>query len=218
MMMICRRVLLALSLLFLTNGAQASINTLTLSGKVVSAPGFATSVAAGDDFTITYSFDTTVAARPTSTSQFAVFDALTDYELVIGGFTYQSTSALEIQVDNDPGFGFHDRYAVISRASDGLAGPSFDGFEVNAAAFRLDDSTDAVFSDALTLPTSLDFTKFDSSGFFMFFTGVDDSLFGVITGIVPGGTDVVPEPATILVWSVLALTAAGCQLHKKFAA
>ena len=42
-------------------------------------------------------------------------------------------------------------------------------FDLDFFSFRLDDSTNAVFSDALDLPTAISLADFDGSAFFVFF-------------------------------------------------
>ncbi len=63
---------------------------------------------------------------------------------------------------------------------------------------RLDDSSGAVFSDALILPTSLDLSKFNNRQFFVFFDdqGTVSTLSGTITGL-DAPANAVPEPSSI---------------------
>ena len=149
----------------------------------------------GDTLTYSYTFESTTVARIGSDSNFAVFDALTGMSLSIGGFSASSSSALEIQVDNDPGMGNHDRYATVSRGTDGLTGMGAGAFIVDFFGTRLDDSSDTVFSDALILPTAIDLNDFDSRIFFLFFTDPAGGLHvvdGTLTALAP-----IPEPGTL---------------------
>ncbi|MCI0733368.1 MAG: PEP-CTERM sorting domain-containing protein [Methylococcaceae bacterium] len=153
----------------------------------------------GQTLTGSYTFDSSIGARAGSTSSFAVFDALQSLSFSIGGYSASSLSSSEIQVDNDPGLPFNDRYAVVSRASQGLSGAMVGGFALDAFAFRLDDSTNSVFSDALVLPTSLSLSSFDSTAFFLFFVDTSGAL-QLVDGAITGLSTVsqVPEPSTLV--------------------
>jgi hypothetical protein len=166
-----------------------------------------------------YTFDSSVAARTGSNSNFAVFDALTNLSFTIGSYTASSTGALEIQVDNDPPSPFKDRYAVVSRASDGLTGAPVNGLDLDFFSFRLDDSTNAVFSDALDLPTSLDFSDFDSSSFFVFFKDSQTSEIFVVTGNLTSlqqqTAQATPEPSAFLGLMALGILGSGSVVKRK---
>lgn len=195
--------------------AQASIVSFQVSGTIDTVdPTLAGGgIAVGDTFTVTYSFDDTTPARSGSDSNFAVFDALTSFNVTAGTYIASSNGAPEIQVDNDPPAPNDDRYAVISRASDGLTGAAINGNDLTFAGFRLDDSTNAVFSDALILPTTLDLNDFDSNNFIMFFN--DFVVFGKITSIQPVAP-AVPEPASMSV--MLTLLVGGLAIRRRYAA
>lgn len=160
----------------LASPVQASTINMTFTGVVDGGFGDA---AAGDPFTLTISYDSTAPNLGDAT--FGVYNALITLSVTAGGFVATSTAGAEIQIDNDPGGGDHDRFSVVSRASQGLTG-SNNGIPVNFFFMRLDDSTDTVFSST-ALPTSLNFASFDSSGFGIFFDNTDSSIGGHITGI-----------------------------------
>jgi hypothetical protein len=174
--------------------------TFTFTGRVDSVdPGLEGTFSPGETLTGSYTFESTTAARAGSNGTFAFFDALTALNFHIGSYSASSSAAPEIQVDNDPGGGAQDRYAVLSRVSDGLTGPSVAGNPLLSFMFRLDDSTNTVFSGALILPTSLSLSSFDeappSRQFFVFFGDPANPsiVTGTITGLSPAS---VPEPGT----------------------
>lgn len=152
----------------------------------------------GQTLTGSYTFESTTAARAGSTSNSAVYDALSNINFDINGYTGASSGAPEIQVDNDPGLPFHDRYAVVSRVSDGLIAADVNGNAATFFGFRMDDSTDTVFSDALTLPTSLLLSSFDVNGFFMFFSNPSTQDGFSISGHLTALDTTVPEPTSML--------------------
>ncbi len=206
------RFMLFCGLLAVCAGANAAPITFTVDGTVGSVtPNLSgAGVAAGDPFSMTYTFESTTAPRAGSNSSFAVFDALTSLSFTAGAASGSSSSASEIQVDNAPGAP-NDRYAVVSRASQGLTGPTLNGLGLNFASFRLDDLSNTVFSNALTLPTSLSFSSFTSGSFFVFY---GPNLDGLINGNV---TDIrtataVPEPTTL---TLMGLGLAGIALARR---
>ncbi len=192
----------------LQSPARAELIVGTFSGVVDSVdPVLAGTFSAGQVLTGTYTFESTTAARGGSNSNFAAFDALTALSFTVGGYPASSGGSPEIQVDNAPGAP-NDRYAVVSRQSDGLTGPSVNGNDLVYFFFRLDDSTDAVFTDALILPTSISLADFNSTGFFLFFN--DGTTESVVSGHLTSFSlsSAIPEPAAWAVWLV-GLTAAG---------
>ena len=150
-----------------------------------------------------YTFESSTVARLGSNSNFAVFDALSGLQFSIGGYGGSTSGAPEIQVDNDPGLPDHDRYGVASRASDGLVGPDVNGYSLDSFLFRLDDITDSVFSDALVLPTALNFSDFSGGSFFLFFIDPTDTSPDRGEKLVSGrmtGISSVPEPASLAIF------------------
>jgi hypothetical protein len=171
--------------------ASAAPITIRATGVVDFVPvELAAAFSVGDTFTALYTFESTTPPRGGSTSVQAVFDAVTVAHITIGSYTASAADALpngEIQVDNGPAPGITDRYAMVTSTAFGLVGPSVGGRPITFAGFRMDDSTNAVFSDALILPLGPSLSDFDSSAFFVFFDDV--FVFGHLTSITQ-----VPEP------------------------
>jgi hypothetical protein len=190
-------ILMAIALLGTSVGSlRADPVTIHFTGTVDSVPASVSSyISNGDTLSGSYAFDSATAANSGSTSTFAVFDALTSFSFALDSFSGSSSAAAEIQVDNNPPSPNDDRYGLLSRVSDGLVmnyPPGYSGATVTDFSFRLDDSTDAVFSDALNLPTEISLSTFDSSQFFLFLN--DGTLVhGVMTSV-----SSVPEPSTAL--------------------
>jgi hypothetical protein len=170
--------------------ARASVINMTFTGVVDGGFGDAN---VGDAFSATISYESTTA-NTGITPNFGVFNALLSLNVTAGSFVATSSAAAELQIDNNPGGGFHDRFAIVSRASDGLTGTN-NGIPVNFFFLRLDDSTDSVFSTESVLPTALSLAGFDSNGFNIFFLNSDSSISGHITGI--SRPSEVPLPAAL---------------------
>ena len=210
-----------LLVLGLTVPAMAVSTTFGVTGIVDFVdPALSGTFSNGDTMTLLYTFESTTPARAGSTSTAAVFDPLTSLSLTIGSYTASSNGAPEIQIDNDlPGF--NDRYSLVSRASDGLSGPTVAGNSVNFFFFRLDDSTDTAFNDALILPTSLSLADFDnnlpSRLFSLEFTdssfpsGPTLSVSGKVTGLAAP----IPEPGTFLLFGTGLAGLAAWRLRKR---
>lgn len=193
--------------------ARAALITYDFQGTIDSVdPALAGTFSIGQSLSGLYTFESTTAARAGSDSTFAVFDALTNLAFTLGTYSASSTGALEIQVDNDPPAPDSDRYAVVSRASDGLSGPSLGSFSLDFFGFRLDDSTNTVFSDALILPTSLDLADFDNRRFFLFFR--DGSDFVGVSGTIDS-LSAVPEPSSLALGLVGVATGAGVAWRRR---
>jgi hypothetical protein len=182
-------------------GAEAAIVNYTFSGTVTSVSGGISSVAVGAAFSGTYSVDDSVGALGGSDANTAVFNALTAFSFTLAGYgTASSAAPQEVQIGNQGGGEATDRYAIVSRASDGLTGPLLDGLALTAGGFRMDDSTGTVFGNANgPLPTGVTLADFDLGGGFFIFFG-NELISGTLTAHAPAP---VPEPAA------LALLAAG---------
>jgi hypothetical protein len=180
-------------------GAEALPITINFSGVVGSvSAGLTGALAVGDALSGSYTFESTTAPRAGATVNGAVYDAVTDLVFTIGSYSAATAGAApngEIQIDNDPDAPFVDRYAVVSRATDGLAGAPINGHDLVFFGFRLDDSSNTAFSTALTLPASIDLSDFTSSAFFAFFG--DEIVDGTITSIEVAPSSSVPEPTTV---------------------
>lgn len=197
------RWLLAVSVLVAAGQASASVVTVGFTGVVDAVDSdLSSGFSVGQTLSGTYSFESTTPARAGSDSNFAVFDALTSVNFSIGSYSGSSSGAPEIQVDNDPPPPNVDRYAVLSRSSEGLSGPAVNGFDLNTFAFVMFDATNTVFTDALILPLDPNLSQFTDSGFFLFFNTALSSaqVSGHLTSL---STVAVPEAST------LALSACG---------
>lgn len=185
---------LMLTLVLAERPASADLFKVQLSGTVdLVDPLLSGTFSNGQAMTGFYVFDSATAPRAGSNSTFAVYDALKTLSFSVGSYSASSTGAPEIQVDNNPPLPDHDRYAVVSRASEGLTGSSVNGELLNSFGFRLDDSTNTVFSTALTLPTSLSLASFDSNRFFVFFGDIATPK--LVSGTLNGLTvSAIPEP------------------------
>jgi hypothetical protein len=177
--------------------AGADPITISFTGVVTSvSSGLTGAFAVNDLLSGSYTFESTTAPRAGSNSTFAVFDAITDLIFTLGSYSAATAGSApngEVQVDNDPPFPNVDRYGIVSRASDGLAGADVNGFALGAFGFRLDDASNSVYSDALILPASVNLSDFTSSSFFTFYGGE------LVSGNLTSARVVsnVPEPATL---------------------
>lgn len=177
--------------------ASAATVTLTFGGQVGLGLG---SIDSSDMISGSVTYDTSVAARAGSDSNFAVFDAVTDFSYSVGslsGTFMSATGGPEVQIDNDPGAPNHDRFGVVSRVGDGLSAAMLDGlWNLTGVSFRVDDTTDSVFSDALILPASVDFADFTSGEFFLFFEEKSTGAFALISGAI-SSLSTVPPPSVV---------------------
>ncbi|HEV3166300.1 MAG TPA: PEP-CTERM sorting domain-containing protein [Isosphaeraceae bacterium] len=192
--------------------ARGDLISYSFGGTVDSVdPALAGTFLVGQTLAGAYTFDSTTAATAGSNSTFAVFNALTHVNFTIGSYSASSSGAPEIQVDNNPPLPDDDRYALVSRASQGLTGPSVGGLPLNFFSFPLDDSTDTVFSNALILPTSLNLANFDKRQFFLFFGNIDTP--SVVTGTITSLT--APEPSSLTLAGIGGLSGLGFWLRRR---
>ncbi|MGE3822444.1 MAG: PEP-CTERM sorting domain-containing protein [Isosphaeraceae bacterium] len=199
---------LLLSAVVLERPARGDLFHVNLTGSVdLVDPSLTGTFALGQTMNGSYVFDSATAPRAGSNATFAVYDALKTLTFSVGGYAASSNGAPEIQVDNNPPLPNHDRYGVVSRASEGLTGASVGGNALTAFGFRLDDSTDTVFSTALVLPTSLNLANFDNARFFVFFGDIGNPK--LVSGTIGGLTvSAIPEPG-VLSLGLLGLALAG---------
>lgn len=192
------RLMLAGALLMVATAANAVPITFNVTGTVdtVTANLAGAGVNLGDVFNLSYTFESTTTARAGSDSSFAVFDALSALSFSVGSASGLSAAAPEIQVDNAPGAP-NDRYAVLSRASEGLTGPALNSLALVGGGFRLDDLTNTVFADALLLPSALSLASFSTGGFFLFYEQE-----GFIGGSITSVATSVPEPGTLALFAL----------------
>jgi len=185
---------------FAAPGARALEITYDFAGDVTSVSASLPSLAGATGFAGSYTFESTVAPTGGSDSDFAVFDAVTAFEVSLIGASWAASrgpgpALPEIQVDDAPSAP-NDRYGVLARASEGLVGPDADGQSLVFSSFRLDDSTNAVFADALILPLAIDLADFDSSAFFLGFS-LDGTVSGELTSLRARPPSAVPLPAAL---------------------
>lgn len=175
---------------------QAAPITINFTGTVTGVgAGVASDFSIGDPLSGSLTYESTTVAVGGSTSTTAVFNALTAMSFTIGGYSASGAGGPDVQMGNQDGVGeLTDRFAALSRASDGLTGADVNGLPLFAFGIRLDDTSGAVFSDALILPTSLDLADFDITNFFLFFDGFNQLVNGSITSLSVVG---VPEPAML---------------------
>lgn len=180
--------------------AEAAIVTYTFAGRVGSVPSGISSVVTGAPFSGSYSVDDGIAARAGSDADTAVFEALTAFSFTLAGYgTASSAAPREVQIGNKGSLNLSDSYAVRSDVSDGLAGPSLDGFSLTYAFIIMNDFSGTVFGPANgPLPTGVTLADFDTGGFSVNFDG--RFIIGTLTAHAPAP---IPEPAG------LALLAAG---------
>lgn len=205
------------ALLVAVTEARAVQIQVNYTGTVTSVtPNLSGPFAPGQTLDGTYIFESTTAPLAGSTVNGAVYDAIIQhsFDVFSGGVVYSASTpvvvggAPEIQIDNAGGGFPNDRYGVLSRASDGLAGPAVNGLPLDSLGFRLDDFSNTVFATALDLPTNLTLADFDSSAFFLFF-GI--TLEGLISGSIDSiDFAVVPEPSTLALLAIGVAVVAGC--------
>jgi hypothetical protein len=151
-----------------------------------------------------YTFDPATPPRDTLFPDQRVYDALLSLTVNLGSYgPWTSTAPLEIQIDNGTATnGLIDRYAVVSRASDGLhlgpGGTGIPGYQILSFAFALFDTTNNNPFDSPDLPTNVDLSKFGASFLGLnFVIDEDPAVNGVVTSLnFPAAT--VPEPTSML--------------------
>jgi len=169
--------------------------TFTASGTVDFVdPALSGTFAPGQSFAMTYTFESTTPPRAGSDSTVAVFDAMVSQSFTLDSYSGSATGAEEIQIDNDPPFPFNDRYSPGPGAGSTIIGANVDGLSLASFYFRLDDSTNTAFSDALILPTSLSLSSFTSATFSVDFLDINNEVHSV-TGTI---TSLVPEPTSLV--------------------
>ena len=173
--------------------------TYAFTGTVASVDAaLAPPFAAGNTLSGTYTVESTAVAVPAfSNSVSAVFYALTSLSFTLGSYNASSAASQEIQIGNRDGVGeFTDRYAVVSRASEGLTGAAVNGGSLVGFGLRMDQNAGTLFGPANgPLPTAISLSNFDSSSFFLFFA--NGAVSGTLTSLAP-----VPEPAALALFAL----------------
>ena len=206
--------------------SQAAPITYAFSGTIDNvAAGLSPPFSVTDTFTGSYTIESTTAARVGSDSDFAFYDAVLSFNvsvldagasLVYSASLDSATGRREVQVDDAPNAP-NDRYGISTFASDGLVGADVNGLALSGASFRLDDSTNSVFNDALVLPTDIAFSDFDSSGFFLFFGPSLTTVSGTLNSLrrIPVSE---PETLPLLMVGLFGLMGAGLYRQRRRAA
>jgi hypothetical protein len=191
----------ATTLLMASATVEAAPVTLTFTGTVGSVDsGLSSQFTNGQTLSGSYTFEPATAAVTGSTSAVAAFDALTALNFDLGGYTGGipgGTGIPQIIINN--GIGGHDGYGVVSTTNNGLTGANVGGFSLVTFALLLDDDTGQVFSDALTLPGTIDLTSFSTVQFALNFSNGDVSqvVKGELTSLSPSPIPEIPEPCTL---------------------
>jgi hypothetical protein len=191
----------ATSLLMASAAVEAAPVTFTFTGTVELVDSGLTSQFAKDQtISGSYTFESTTAAVTGSTPAVAQFDALTALNFNLAGYTGGipgGTGVPAILMNN--GIGGQDGYGVLSTASTGLTGANVGGFSLLNFALVLIDDTGQVFSDALTLPGTVDLTSFSTVRFALTFGNGDvtQQVNGELTSLSSPSQVPVPEPCTL---------------------
>ena len=112
----------------LLGAANASVVTVTFKGVIDGGFDIAD---AGDTFTAVLKYESSTPNLGDAT--FGVFNAIISLNVTTsGGYVGSTTGAPELQIDNNPGGGNHDRFAVIARDTDGYIGPN-NGVQIGRA-------------------------------------------------------------------------------------
>jgi hypothetical protein len=180
--------------------AEAAPVTLTFTGTVdLVDAGLTSQFAKTQTISGSYTFESTTPAVTGSTSAVSAYNALTALNFDLAGYTGGipgGTGSPRIIMNN--GIGGHDGYGVVSTATNGLTGATVGGLSLVSFVLILDDDTGQVFSDALTLPGTLDLTNFSSVLFGLTFANNDGTqvVTGTLTSLSSSPTPV-PEPCTL---------------------
>ena len=172
------KVVAAVSFAVCASAASASAITISFSSTLTSSLG---SLNTGDAFSGSYTFDPTIAATATSTSNTAVFDNLLGASLTIGSFTATVGPGVGLaEIQQDHAVGGEDRYGLVARNPVGSS--QIGGLDITSFGFRLDDFTETTIADALTLLTNPVLADFSPATFLIFFGQPTDTNFQVVTG------------------------------------
>jgi hypothetical protein len=154
----------AITLLMTSAAAEAVPVTLNFTGTVDSVDsGLISQFANSQTISGSYTFESATAAVTGSTSAVAAYDALIALNFNLAGYTGGIPTGAGIpQILMNNGIGGQDGYGVLSTAANGLIGANVGGFSLINFAIALIDDTGLVFSDALTLPGTVELTSFSS--------------------------------------------------------
>lgn len=225
-----RLLLAALAIVILTAASSSAAQiTFAFTGTVSTVGSGLGYFQSGDVIVGTYTFESTTAPRAGGTVDSNVWDALIALTVSVSRsgsdiYSVSTTGAPEIQIENDLGFPFFDRYFLLARASDGLASATvIPDATLVSFGMLLTDSSETVFTDALTLPPTLSLASFDGRGFGLDFevpatggTGVEASAInGQITSLRIVNAAEVPEPTTLLLLGTGVVASRARRLLKK---
>lgn len=212
-----------LAIFAITGAAQGGLVTYNFAGSVTSVDtGLEGTFSNGDAITGSFTVDDSVGPRgggsfPGETN---VFDALVSFQVSFGSYTASLTGGptQEIQVDvNGPNLNLNDRYAVVTRASDGLTGADVGGLALDSMFLRLDDTTNTVFTGAdisTTLPTDFTLANFTDNFIALNFVDIADpgSVTGTLNSLAPAN---VPEPGTMGLSLIATIAMGGNWLRRR---
>lgn len=211
--------LFAFVLLASANG-QAALITHDFTAEVTNVSGGLPQFDTTQTITGSFTYESTTPPRVPGSpdpSEQSTFDALTNFEFSIDGFSASSSASAELQLDD---FGAADRFALVSRASDGLTGPDANGNALLGFILRIDYFVDSI-DDASVLPATI---PFDPAIVLSTLVLVDfangQQVVGQLTSFElqqapPAPGTEVPEPSSLAIFFVVATVTGGAGFARR---